>query len=205
MDTPLLIVGLGNPGSQYAKNRHNAGFIVVDELHAAYKFGPWKAKFEGLLSEGSLGGRKTWLLKPQTYMNLSGDSVGPALRFFKLPLEALVVVHDEIDLAAGKLKVKTGGGDAGQNGLRSITSTLGPDYRRVRLGIGHPGEKHRVSGHVLDNFSKDDILWLKPLVMAMVEAAPLLAKDDDTGFMSKVAVLLKPPANKTEKPKGKEP
>jgi PTH1 family peptidyl-tRNA hydrolase len=201
METPLLIAGLGNPGSQYAKNRHNAGFIVVDELHAHYKFGPWKAKFEGLLSEGSLSGRKTYLLKPQTFMNLSGDCVGPALRFFKLPLEALVVIHDEIDLAAGKLKVKTGGGDAGQNGLRSITATLGPDYRRVRLGIGHPGEKHRVSGHVLDNFSKDDILWLKPLVMGIVEAAPLLAKDDDAGFMSKVAVLLKPPANKSEKKK----
>ena len=122
MDTPLLIAGLGNPGSQYARNRHNAGFIVVDMLHAEYGFGPWKVKFEGLLSEGSLGGRKTYLLKPQTYMNLSGDSVGPALRFFKLPLNALVVVHDEIDLAAGKLKVKTGGGDAGQNGLRSITA-----------------------------------------------------------------------------------
>ena len=198
METPLLIAGLGNPGSQYAKNRHNAGFIVVDALHAHGRFGPWKTKFDGQLSEGALGGRKTYLLKPQTYMNLSGDSVGPALRFFKLPLEALVVIHDEIDLAAGKLKVKTGGGDAGQNGLRSLTATLGPDYRRVRLGIGHPGEKHKVSGHVLDNFSKDDILWLKPLVMAMVEAAPLLAKDDDAGFMSKVAVLLKPPANKTK-------
>jgi len=202
MDTPLLVAGLGNPGSQYARNRHNAGFIVVDMLHAEYGFGPWKAKFEGLLSEGSLGGRKTYLLKPQTYMNLSGDSVGPALRFFKLPLSALVVVHDEIDLAAGKLKVKTGGGDAGQNGLRSITATLGPDYRRVRLGIGHPGEKHRVSTHVLQNFSKDDIDWLKPLVEAMVQAAPLLAKDDDAGFMSKVAVLLKPPPKK-DKPEKK--
>lgn len=197
--TPLLIAGLGNPGSQYAKNRHNAGFIVVDMLHEQYKFGPWKAKFEGLLSEGVLAGRKTYLLKPQTYMNLSGDSIGPALRFFKLPLDALVVIHDEIDLAAGKLKVKTGGGDAGQNGLRSITATLGPDYRRVRLGIGHPGEKSQVSGHVLQNFSKDDVTWLKPLVMAMVEAAPLLAKDDDAGFMSKVALLLKPPANSRKK------
>jgi PTH1 family peptidyl-tRNA hydrolase len=200
METPLLIAGLGNPGSQYARNRHNAGFIVLDELHAHYKFGPWKVKFDGLLSEGSLGGRKTYLLKPQTFMNLSGGSVGPALRFFKLPLEALVVVHDEIDLAAGKLKVKTGGGDAGQNGLRSITGTLGPDYRRVRLGIGHPGDKARVTGHVLQNFSKDDIAWLQPLVMAMVEAAPLLAKDDDAGFMSKVALLLKPPP----KPKKKD-
>ena len=198
-DTPLLIAGLGNPGSQYARNRHNAGFIVLDMLHEHYKFGPWKVRFEGLLSEGKLGGRKTYLLKPQTYMNLSGDSVGPALRFFKLPLEALVVIHDEIDLVAGKLKVKTGGGDAGQNGLRSITATLGPDYRRVRLGIGHPGEKDRVTGHVLQNFSKDDIVWLKPLVMAMVEAAPLLAKDDDAGFMSKVALLLEPPSNPKKK------
>lgn len=204
-DTPLLIAGLGNPGSQYARNRHNAGFIVVDMLHAEYGFGPWKAKFEGLLSEGALGGRKTYLLKPQTYMNLSGDSVGPALRFFKLPLGALVVVHDEIDLAAGKLKVKTGGGDAGQNGLRSITATLGPDYRRVRLGIGHPGEKTKVTGHVLQNFSKDDIDWLKPLVEAMVQAAPLLAKDDDAGFMSKVALLLKPAKNdKPARPKKEE-
>ena len=202
MDTPLLIAGLGNPGSQYAKNRHNAGFIVADELHAHYKFGPWKAKFDGLLSEGSLGGRKTYLLKPQTFMNLSGDSIGPALRFFKLPLEALVVIHDEIDLAAGKLKVKRGGGDAGQNGLRSITAALGPDYRRVRLGIGHPGDKERVTGHVLQNFSKDDIAWLKPLVMAMVEAAPLLAKDDDARFMSKVALLIAPP--KAAKPPKKK-
>jgi peptidyl-tRNA hydrolase, PTH1 family len=204
METPLLIAGLGNPGSQYARNRHNAGFIVVDALHAEYGFGPWKVKFEGLLSEGMLGGRKTWLLKPQTYMNLSGDSVGPALRFFKLPLEALVVVHDEIDLAAGKLKVKTGGGDAGQNGLRSITATLGPDYRRVRLGIGHPGDKERVTGHVLQNFSEDDIGWLKPLVLAMVDAAPLLAKDDDAGFMSKVALLLKPPPKPEKKPETKK-
>jgi len=199
MDTPLLIAGLGNPGSQYAKNRHNAGFIVVDEIHADHRFGPWKARFDGLLSEGALAGRKTYLLKPQTFMNLSGDSVGPALRFFKLPLSALVVIHDEIDLAAGKIKVKTGGGDAGQNGLRSITATLGPGYRRVRLGVGHPGDKSRVSGHVLANFSKDDIGWLKPLVAAMVETAPLLARDDDAGFMSKVALLTAPAKPKKEK------
>src|ERR1700753_3241506 len=204
MDTPLLIAGLGNPGSQYARNRHNAGFIVVDMLHAEYGFGPWKAKFEGLLSEGTLGGRKTYLLKPQTYMNLSGDSVGPALRFFKLPLDALVVVHDEIDLAAGELKVKMGGGDAGQNGLRSITATLGPDYRRVRLGVGHPRGKAMGGGHVLAQFSKDDIGWLKPLVEAMVEAAALLAKDDDAGFMRKGAGLLRPPPKKEKPEKKKE-
>jgi len=197
--TPLLIAGLGNPGSQYAKNRHNAGFIIVDEIHAAHNFGPWKAKFEALISEGTLDGRKTWLLKPQTYMNLSGDSVGPALRFYKLPLSALVVIHDEIDLEPGKMKVKTGGGDAGQNGLRSITATLGPDYRRVRLGVGHPGEKHLVSNHVLANFTSDDIGWLKPLVDAMVQAAPLLARDDDKGFMNKVALLTAPPKPKKEK------
>jgi PTH1 family peptidyl-tRNA hydrolase len=199
----LLIAGLGNPGAQYALNRHNAGFILVDAIHAEYGFGPWRVKFQGLVCEGKLGGRKTYLLKPQTFMNDSGNSVGPALGFFKLPLDALVVAHDEIDLAAGKLKVKTGGGDAGQNGLRSVTAALGPDYRRVRIGIGHPGEKARVTGHVLQNFSKSDLEWFKPMLDAMVEAAPLLAKDDDVGFMSKVALLLAPP--KPEKAKPEKP
>jgi PTH1 family peptidyl-tRNA hydrolase len=188
----LLLAGLGNPGAQYALNRHNAGFILADAIYLEYGFGPWRAKFQGLVSEGELAGRKTWLLKPQTYMNDSGMSVSAAVRFFKLPLTALVVAHDEIDLAAGKLKVKTGGGDAGQNGLRSITAALGPDYRRVRIGIGHPGHKDQVTGHVLQNFSKEDLGWFKPLLDAMVEAAPLLAQDDDAGFMSKVALLLKP-------------
>ena len=189
--TALLIVGLGNPGAQYAKNRHNAGFIIADELHAHYRFGPWRAKFDGMLAEGTLSGRKTYLLKPMTYMNDSGVSVGPALRFFKLPVDALVVIHDEIDLAPGKVKAKAGGGDAGQNGLRSITATLGADYRRVRIGIGHPGHKDLVAPYVLQNFSKDDIAWLKPLADAVVDAAPLLAQDDDAGFMSKVALLTK--------------
>ncbi|MEO7054509.1 MAG: aminoacyl-tRNA hydrolase [Rhizomicrobium sp.] len=203
-DTPLLVAGLGNPGTQYARNRHNAGFIVIDEIHAHYRFGPWRAKFEGFLSEGALAGRKTYLLKPQTYMNNSGVSVGAALRFFKLPLSALVVIHDEIDLAEGKIKAKTGGGDAGQNGLRSITATLGPDYRRVRIGVGHPGEKSLVSAHVLQNFSKEEIDWLRPLVGAMVEAAPALARDDDTGFMSKVALLTaKPEKTPNKKPEQK--
>jgi len=193
MDTPILMAGLGNPGAQYARNRHNAGFILADEIHAHHRFGPWRAKFEGFLSEGELAGRKTYLLKPQTYMNNSGVSVGAALRFFKLPLEALLVIHDEIDLAAGKIKMKTGGGDAGQNGLRSITATLGPNYRRLRIGVGHPGEKSLVAAHVLQNFSKDDIGWLKPLMEAMVVSAPLLAKDDDAGFMSRVALLTAPP------------
>jgi PTH1 family peptidyl-tRNA hydrolase len=198
-DTPLLIAGLGNPGAEYARNRHNAGFMAVDVLHESYKFGPWRSRFSGMISEGALGKRKTYLLKPMTYMNDSGASVGPAIRFFKLPLNALVIMHDEIDLAAAKLKVKTGGGDAGNNGARSITATLGPDYRRVRIGIGHPGEKHRVHGHVLGNFSRDDEEWLVPMLSAIADAAPLLAKDDDVGFMSKVALLTKPPAKKEKK------
>lgn len=195
-DMPLLIAGLGNPGADYARNRHNAGFMALDTIHASYQFAPWRSRFQGALSEGALGGRKTYLLKPMTYMNDSGNAVGPALRFFKLPPSALVVVHDEIDLAAAKLKVKTGGGDAGNNGARSITAALGPDYRRVRIGIGHPGEKHRVHGHVLGNFSKTDEDWLVPMLNAIAEAAPLLAKDDDAGFMNRVALLTKPPAKK---------
>jgi peptidyl-tRNA hydrolase, PTH1 family len=192
-DTPLLIAGLGNPGAEYARNRHNAGFMAVDTIHESYRFGPWRSRFQGALSEGELGGRKTYLLKPMTYMNDSGQAIGPAMRFFKLPLTALVVIHDEIDLAAAKLKVKTGGGDAGNNGARSITAALGPDYRRVRIGVGHPGEKHRVHGHVLGNFSKADEDWLVPMLTAIADAAPLLAKDDDVGFMNKVALLTKPP------------
>jgi PTH1 family peptidyl-tRNA hydrolase len=201
-DTPLLIAGLGNPGAEYARNRHNAGFMAVDTIHASYDFGPWRSRFQGAISEGSLSGRKTYLLKPATYMNDSGASVGPAMRFFKLPVSALVVMHDEIDLAAAKLKVKTGGGDAGNNGARSITAALGPDYRRVRIGIGHPGEKHRVHGHVLGNFSKADEDWLVPMLNAIADAAPMLAKDDDVGFMNKVALLTQPPKPKKEKPDG---
>lgn len=191
-DTPLLIAGLGNPGPDYARNRHNAGFMAVDCLHESYGFGPWRAKFQGLMAEGRIGKRKTYLVKPQTYMNLSGDCVGAAVRFLKLPLSAVVVFHDEMDLAAGKLKAKTGGGDAGHNGLRSITATLGPDYRRVRIGVGHPaGGKERVVGHVLANFSKtDEAEWLNPLLQAMSDAAPHLAENDNIAFMNKVAVLL---------------
>ncbi len=191
--TPLLIAGLGNPGAEYARNRHNAGFMAVDTIHESYSFGPWRARFQGLISEGTLGGRKTYLLKPMTYMNDSGLSVGPAMRFFKLPAQALVVLQDEIDLAAAKLKAKTGGGDAGHNGLRSITAALGPAYRRVRIGVGRAGDKSRTHGHVLGNFSRDDEAWLVPMLSAIAEAAPLLAKDDDVGFMNKIALALNPP------------
>ena len=191
-DTALLIAGLGNPGAEYARNRHNAGFMAADVIFESYRFSPWRTRFQGVIAEGAIGGRKTYLLKPMTYMNDSGESVGKAVRFFKLPLSALVVIHDEIDLAAAKIKVKTGGGDAGNNGLRSITATLGPDYRRVRIGVGHPGEKHRVHSHVLSNFSKADEEWLVPMLDAVAEATAYLARDDDAGFMNKVAVMLRP-------------
>src|ERR1700759_33933 len=205
-DTPLLIAGLGNPGAEYARNRHNAGFMAVDTIHESYDFGPWRSRFQGFISEGTLGKRKTYLLKPATYMNDSGQSIGPALRFFKLPLSALVVMHDEIDLAAAKLKVKTGGGDAGNNGARSITAALGPDYRRVRIGIGHPGERGRVSGHVLGNFTKaDEEQWLVPVLTAIAEAAPLLAKDNDVGFTNKIALTLNPPRPNAPRPPSKVP
>lgn len=197
-DIPLLIAGLGNPGAEYARNRHNMGFMVVDTIHASYEFGPWRARFQGMVCEGKLGGRKTYLLKPMTYMNESGRAVGAAMQFFKLPISAVVAIHDEIDLAAAKLKVKTGGGDAGNNGARSITAAIGSDYRRVRIGIGHPGEKHRVHGHVLGNFSKADEDWLVPMLSAIAESAPLLAKDDDIGFMNKVVLLIKPPEKKAK-------
>jgi PTH1 family peptidyl-tRNA hydrolase len=202
-NTPLLIAGLGNPGVAYARNRHNAGYMAADVIHESYDFGPWRSRFRSALAEGALGRRKTYLLKPRTFMNASGVAVGAAMRFFKLPNSALVVFHDEIDLASGKVRAKTGGGDAGHNGLRSITAAIGPDYRRVRIGVGHPGEKHRVHGHVLENFSKADEDWLVPLLSAIAEAAPYLARDDDAGFLNKISVTLHPP-EKTSRPNEKD-
>ncbi len=200
MADALLIAGLGNPGAQYARNRHNVGFMAVEGIHGAYGFGPWRSKFQGEIAEGKLGGRRTILLKPQTFMNESGLSVGPAMRFLKLLPSCLVVIHDEIDLAAGKLKAKTGGGDAGHNGLRSVTAALGPDYHRVRIGVGHPGGKERVVGHVLQNFAKADDEWLTPLLSAIADAAPLFADNDIIGFMNKVALLLHPPTPNPKPP-----
>ncbi len=203
-DSPLLIAGLGNPGAQYARNRHNAGFMAVDTIHESYDFGPWRAKYQGFVSEGKLRRRKTYLLKPMTYMNDSGLSVGAAVRFLKLAPSSVVVMHDEIDLAAGKLKAKTGGGDAGHNGLRSITEHLGPDYHRVRIGVGHPGTSDRVHGHVLQNFAKADEDWLVPLLSAIAEAAPLLAENDTIGFMNKAALILHPPEKKAKPEKDED-
>jgi len=196
----LLLTGLGNPGPQYAGNRHNVGFMAVDAIARRHGFGPERARFQGLACEGTLGGMKALILKPATYMNESGRAVADAVRFYKLALTDVVVLHDEIDLAPGKLRVKTGGSDAGQNGLRSITAHLGPDYRRVRIGVGHPGQKHLVSNWVLANFPKADHAWLDPLIDAMADAAPLLAQGDDTGFMNRVAVLTQPPQEPKPKP-----
>ena len=202
-DIPLLIAGLGNPGQSYARHRHNVGFMAADAIAARHRFGPWRPRYHGLVAEGVLSSRKTLLLKPMDYMNESGRALGEAVRYLKLPLSAVVVIHDELDLVPGKLRAKTGGSDAGHNGLRSITAALGPDYRRVRIGIGHPGAP-AVLSYVLHDFSKADKEWLQPLLDAAAEAAPYLASDDDPGFMNRVALLTKPP--KPPKPiKPKDP
>ncbi|HLS58153.1 MAG TPA: aminoacyl-tRNA hydrolase [Paracoccaceae bacterium] len=182
-----LFVGLGNPGQQYAGNRHNIGYMAVDAIAAAHGFPAWRARFQGLTSEGRLGPEKVLLLKPGTYMNLSGDSVGAAARFYKLAPADIVVFHDELDLAPGRVRVKVGGGTAGHNGLRSIAAHLGPDFVRVRLGIGHPGDKRLVTPHVLGNFAKADQDWLAPLLDAIAAAAPDLAAGDTAGFTNRVA------------------
>jgi PTH1 family peptidyl-tRNA hydrolase len=189
-----LFVGLGNPGERHARQRHNVGFMAVERIAARHAFGPWRQRFRGLLAEGALDGERIWLLEPQTFMNESGRSIAEATRFMKLPLADVVLFHDELDLAAGKVRVKLGGGVAGHNGLRSADACLGSrDFRRVRIGIGHPGHKDRVLGHVLADFHKAEQVWLEPFLDAIADAAPLLAKDDDAGFMNRVAFLTQPP------------
>ena len=201
-DAPLLIAGLGNPGESYRGHRHNVGFMAADAIVAKHDFAPWRRRFHGVVSEGVLNRRKTLVLKPMTYMNESGRAVGEAVRFLKLPLDSVVVIHDELDLAPGKLRAKSGGGDAGHNGLRSITATLGPDYRRVRIGIGHPG-KPAVLAYALHDFSKADKEWLEPLLAAIAESAGHLASGDDAGFMNRIALLTKPQRpNKKDGPDG---
>ena len=185
-----LWVGLGNPGAQYALHRHNVGFMAADVIAEMHGFGPVQKKFQGWLQEGRIGTEKVLLLKPATFMNESGRSVGEALRFYKLGIEALTVFHDELDLAPFKVKVKTGGGTAGHNGLRSIDQHLGPDFRRVRLGIGHPGHKDRVTGHVLGNYAKAEMDDLAEMLGAIGSEAEWLAKRDDPRFMSDVALRM---------------
>ena len=183
-----LWVGLGNPGPQYAMHRHNVGFMVCDTLADFHDFGPVQKKFQGWLQEGRIGTEKVLLLKPATFMNESGRSVGEALRFYKLGTDALTVFHDELDLAPFKVKVKQGGGTAGHNGLRSIDQHLGPDFRRVRLGIGHPGHKDRVTGYVLGNYAKSEMDDLAGMLGAVAGEAAWLIKGDDARFMSDVAL-----------------
>jgi PTH1 family peptidyl-tRNA hydrolase len=183
-------VGLGNPGAQYALHRHNVGFMAADIIAEVHNFSPWTKKFRSLVSEGRIGGEKILLAKPQTFMNVSGDAVQQALAFYKLDLDALTVFHDELDLAPMKVKVKHGGGTAGHNGLRSIDQHLGPDFRRVRIGIGHPGHKDRVTGHVLGNYAKSEMDALSDLLAAIASEADWLADGDDVRFMNDVAMRL---------------
>src|SRR5690348_12801871 len=187
-----LIVGLGNPGARYERTRHNVGFVAADSIHRRHGFGPWRAKFQGLLAEGAVGNERLYLLKPQTFMNASGDSVAEAARFYKIPLAEIAVIHDEIDLEPGKLRVKQGGGAAGHNGLRSIDAVLGEDYWRVRVGVGHPGVKELVEPYVLQNFSAEDQAWLPALIDAIADAFPVLTADGAAAFTTKVALILKP-------------
>jgi PTH1 family peptidyl-tRNA hydrolase len=197
----LLIAGLGNPGPTYAKNRHNIGFMAVDEIARRWGFGPERRRFQGLAAEGAietpLGPVKAMILKPQTFYNESGRAVGEALKFYKLdPARDLVVFYDEIDLAPGRFRMKAGGGAAGNNGVRSITSQVGPHFRRARLGTGHPGAKELVHGHVLSDFHKAELKWVEPLLQAVADAAPLLALGEDEKYQAEVMRLA--PAEKAD-------
>ncbi len=195
-----LFVGLGNPGAQYAFNRHNVGFMAVDAIAEAHDFPSWRKRFSSLASEGRLGREQVLLLKPQTFMNESGRAVSEAFRFYKLDLDDVVVFHDELDLAPGKVRVKTGGGVAGHNGLKSLSSYIGNDYVRVRIGIGHPGRKDLVTGHVLHDFAKTEHEWLEPLLGAIAAEAPHLADGAYDKFQSLVAHRLQAEGD-TDEPK----
>ena len=182
--------GLGNPGGSYALHRHNVGYMAADIIAAVHDFGPWQKKFRSLIAEGRIGRRKILLLKPQTFMNDSGDAVQQALRFYKLDVDALTAFHDELDLLPMKVKVKIGGGTAGHNGLRSIDAHLGPDFKRVRIGIGHPGHKDKVTNYVLGNYAKSEMEPLSDLLAAIAAEAEWLADGDDARFMSEVALRM---------------
>jgi peptidyl-tRNA hydrolase, PTH1 family len=195
----LLIVGLGNPGAKYARHRHNVGFMAADAIHRRHGFAPWRKRFQGEVAEGSLAGVKCLLIKPQTFMNRSGQAVGEAAGFFKLAPEDILVIHDEVDLPPGKIRMKTGGGVAGHNGLKSIGAAIGSDFRRLRIGVGHPGAKERVPGYVLHDFAKADADWLEPLLDAMADHAPLLAEGKDSTFANRLheAAAARPAESRT--------
>lgn len=210
----LIFAGLGNPGAKYAGNRHNIGFMVLDKIAADHGFAPWKPKFQGEIIEGRLGAEKVLLLKPMTYMNLSGQSVGEAMRFFKLDPGDITVFHDELDLAPGKIRARVGGGHAGHNGLRSIHQHIGAEYGRVRLGIGHPGQKNLVSHYVLQDFAKADQEWLDDVLRGVSDGAPELASGRSDRFLNTVALRTNPPRSsktseaamkQTAKPKEQPP
>jgi PTH1 family peptidyl-tRNA hydrolase len=190
-----LWVGLGNPGAQYARNRHNVGFMAVDRIAADRGFSPWKRGFRGEVAEGRFGSEKVLLLKPQTFMNLSGEAVQAAMAFHKIAAADVTVFHDELDLAPGKLRLKQGGGHAGHNGLRSLHAHIGEGYGRVRIGIGHPGHKDAVAAYVLHDFAKADADWLDDLLRGMADGAPALAAGDGPGFQNAVSLRTSPPRN----------
>jgi PTH1 family peptidyl-tRNA hydrolase len=193
----LLFIGLGNPGADYAGHRHNVGFMAVDRIAADHGFSPWRSRFQGMVAEGRLGTEKVVLLKPATFMNLSGQAAGEAMRFFKLEPADVTVFHDELDLAPGRVRVKDGGGHAGHNGLRSLHQHVGDAYRRVRIGIGHPGHKDRVAGYVLHDFAKADAGWLEDVLHGISDGAPMLAAGDGARFMNAVALRIAPPRSGT--------
>ena len=192
----LILAGLGNPGPKYEHNRHNIGFMAVDALARRWPFGPMRSKFQGQAAEGSIDGERVLLLKPQTFMNDSGRSIGEALKFYKLRPAEVVVFYDELDIAPGRFRMKTGGGAAGHNGVRSTIAHIGPDFRRARMGIGHPGHKDRVLGHVLSDFHKVEQDWLAALNAAVADAAPFLAKGEDERYQAEVMRLA--PAEKLD-------
>lgn len=203
----LLMVGLGNPGAKYAGNRHNIGFMALDRIAADHGFSPWKSRFQGLVAEGRLGDLRVTALKPQTFMNLSGQSVGEAMRYLKLTPAEVVVLHDELDLAPGTCRLKTGGGHAGHNGLRSIHQHIGEDYRRLRIGIGHPGHKDRVSGYVLSDFAKAEEGMVDDLLRGVSDGAAALVRGDGAAFGTALATRVAPAPKKprvSEKPPAAE-
>jgi peptidyl-tRNA hydrolase, PTH1 family len=193
-----LFVGLGNPGAQYALNRHNVGFMALDAIAAWHDFPSWRKRFQGWTTEGKLDGEKVVLLKPATFMNESGQSAQEAVHFYKLELDDVIVFHDELDLAPGKVRVKTGGGVAGHNGLKSMSAHLGNDYVRIRIGIGHPGRKDQVVHYVLKNFPKADYLWLEKLIGTIASDAPYLARGEYDKFQSRVAYAMQEEAEAEE-------
>jgi len=199
----ILIAGLGNPGSRYAGHRHNIGFMAADAIARRQGLGPWRRRFQGETADGSIGGERAVVLKPLTYMNESGRSIGEAMRFFGLAPEDVVVLHDELDLPPGKLRIKSGGGHAGHNGLRSVHAHIGAEFHRVRMGIGHPGLKELVHGYVLHDFAKADRDWLEPLLEAVADAAPALARREFASFQNKVHLALNPePVKPARMPSG---